>query len=48
VWDLADRDASRWIVPLGASGDPADPHHHDQLELWATGRLVAVPPQEDA
>lgn len=48
VWDLADRRASRWIVPLGACGDPADPHHHDQLELWATGRLVPVPdsPQE--
>ena len=43
VWDLADRSASRWIVPLGASGDPADPHHHDQLEHWAAGRLVPVP-----
>jgi penicillin amidase len=48
VWDLADRDASRWIVPLGASEDPADPHHHDQLEHWVAGRLVPVPAQEDA
>jgi penicillin amidase len=48
VWDLADRDASRWIVPLGASGDPADPHHHDQLELWAAGRLVPVPDEDSA
>ena len=22
VWDLADRDASRWVVPFGASGVP--------------------------
>lgn len=43
VWDLADRAASRWIVPLGASGDPADPHHHDQLDHWSGGRLVPVP-----
>ncbi|WP_134740937.1 penicillin acylase family protein [Nocardioides sp. 503] len=42
VWDLADRQASAWVVPLGASGDPGDPHHHDQLALWAEGRLVPV------
>lgn len=42
VWDLSDRSKSRWIVPLGASGDRSDPHHHDQLELWAGGRLVPV------
>lgn len=48
VWDLADRDASRWIVPLGAAEDPADPHHHDQLEHWVAGRLVPVPPTEDS
>ena len=42
VWDLSDRSQSRWIVPLGASGDVSDPHHHDQLELWAGGRLVPV------
>ncbi|MCW2789459.1 MAG: penicillin amidase [Aeromicrobium sp.] len=48
VWDLGDRSASRWIVPLGASGDPADPHHHDQLAHWAAGRLVPVPSKETA
>ncbi|WP_341927870.1 penicillin acylase family protein [Nocardioides psychrotolerans] len=42
VWDLADRSASAWIVPLGAAGDPRDPHHHDQLTRWAEGTLVPV------
>jgi penicillin G amidase len=42
VWDLADRQASGWVVPLGADGDPRRPHHHDQLDLWAAGELVPV------
>ncbi|MEG3629795.1 penicillin acylase family protein [Streptomyces poriticola] len=42
VWDLADRGASRWVVPLGASGVPGSPHHRDQLPLWLTGALVPV------
>ncbi|MFF3857311.1 penicillin acylase family protein [Micromonospora sp. NPDC002575] len=42
VWDLTDRAASRWVVPFGASGRPADPHFADQLPLWATGGLVPV------
>ncbi|GAA3227799.1 hypothetical protein GCM10020256_39420 [Streptomyces thermocoprophilus] len=25
VWDLADRTASRWIVPFGAAGDARSP-----------------------
>ncbi|MGF1645589.1 MAG: GNAT family N-acetyltransferase [Kineosporiaceae bacterium] len=47
VWDLADRDASRWVVPLGADGAPG-PHHADQAPLWATGRVVPVPAGLDA
>ncbi|MFE7601200.1 penicillin acylase family protein [Streptomyces sp. NPDC057494] len=42
VWDLADRERSRWIVPFGASGVPGDPHHHDQLPLWLRGELAPV------
>jgi penicillin G amidase len=42
VWDLSDRDNSRWAVPLGASGDPESPHHHDQLPLWAGSELAPV------
>ncbi|TDW18883.1 GNAT family N-acetyltransferase [Kribbella kalugense] len=40
AWDLADRSASRWVVPLGASGVLRDPHHHDQLPLWLRGALA--------
>jgi penicillin amidase len=42
AWDLADRSASGWIVPLGASGVLGDPHHHDQLPLWLRGSLAPV------
>ncbi|TYQ09795.1 UNVERIFIED_ORG: penicillin amidase [Gordonia westfalica J30] len=42
VWDLADPHASRWVVPLGASGDPASEHFQDQAPLWADGRLIPV------
>ncbi|MFB9738089.1 penicillin acylase family protein [Streptomyces thermocoprophilus] len=42
VWDLADRTASRWIVPFGAAGDARSPHHHDQQPLWLAGELAPV------
>ncbi|CAB4723723.1 MAG: penicillin amidase [Actinobacteria bacterium] len=42
VWDLADRDAGGWVVPVGAAGDPGDPHYHDQLPLWAAGELAPI------
>ena len=42
VWDLADRDASRWGVPFGASGDPRSPHFTDQLTAWAAAETVPV------
>ena len=42
VWDLADRDASWWVVPFGASGVPDDPHFADQTRDWLTGRLRRV------
>ena len=40
VWDLSDRDNSGWVVPLGAAG--FGEHAHDQLPLWASGRLLPV------
>ncbi|MFB7780025.1 penicillin acylase family protein [Streptomyces bauhiniae] len=42
VWDLNDRDNSRWIVPFGADGVPGNPHHRDQLPLWLRGELAQV------
>jgi penicillin amidase len=42
AWDLADRESSGWVVPLGASGDARDAHHHDQLEHWVEARLLPV------
>jgi penicillin amidase len=42
VWDLARREDSLWVVPLGASGLPGSPHHRDQLPLWLAGDLVPV------
>ena len=42
VWDLADRGASGWVVPLGAAGDERSSHHADQLPLWVDGRLVPI------
>jgi penicillin amidase len=42
VWDLARREDSLWVVPLGASGVPGSPHHRDQLPLWLKGGLVPV------
>ncbi|MGW5673679.1 GNAT family N-acetyltransferase [Streptomyces sp. NPDC003860] len=42
VWDLARRDNSRWIVPLGSSGVDGAPHRHDQLPRWLRGELAPV------
>ncbi|MFE9771053.1 penicillin acylase family protein [Streptomyces sp. NPDC005931] len=42
VWDLARREDSRWVVPLGACGVPGSPHHRDQLPLWLAGELAPV------
>ncbi|MDC7120092.1 penicillin acylase family protein [Cellulomonas fimi] len=42
VWDLADRERSRWNVPFGASGVPGDPHALDQLDAWLDARTTEV------
>ncbi|MFG3351890.1 penicillin acylase family protein [Streptomyces sp. NPDC048001] len=48
VWDLGHREDSLWVVPLGASGVPGDPHRRDQLPLWLSGRLIPADPGSDA
>ena len=45
VWDLAGPATSGWVVPLGASGDPRDPHHHDQTPSWVAGTLLPLLPR---
>jgi len=42
AWDLADREASLWSVPFGASGDPDSPHFADQFGGWVDVRPVPV------
>ncbi|PWR11365.1 penicillin amidase [Micromonospora acroterricola] len=42
VWDLARREDSLWVVPLGACGVPGDPHHDDQSRAWLDGTLLSV------
>ena len=31
---------SRWIVPLGSSGNPGSKNYSDQLEIWANGETI--------
>ena len=42
AFDLADWDASAWVVPHGASGHPDSPHRADQLPAWAECRLMPM------
>ncbi|MFD7022936.1 penicillin acylase family protein [Promicromonospora sukumoe] len=43
VVDLADLDASTWVVVTGASAHPASPHYDDQLSAWAAGETFPWP-----
>ncbi|HVF45952.1 MAG TPA: penicillin acylase family protein, partial [Pyrinomonadaceae bacterium] len=36
-------DATRHVIPLGQSGDPASPHFKDQFEKWRTGEPAIFP-----
>ena len=42
VFDIADWDNSRWVVPLGASGHPGSPHYADQMSTWAQVELIPM------
>jgi penicillin amidase len=39
VFDLSDWERCGWVVAHGVSGDPASPHHTDQVLAWAELRL---------
>jgi penicillin amidase len=42
VFDLAEWEQSRWVIPLGVSGHPGSPHYADQIVPWAEGRLLPM------
>jgi penicillin amidase len=42
VIDLADPDSASYVIPGGASGDPASPHFADQLARWSAHQRVAM------
>lgn len=48
IFDVANWDNSRWVVPFGVSGDPAREHFSDQQDIWVKGDLVAMPYSPEA
>ncbi|HTH37620.1 MAG TPA: penicillin acylase family protein, partial [Pyrinomonadaceae bacterium] len=36
-------DATRFVIPLGQSGDPKSPYFRDQFEMWNTGTPAIFP-----
>lgn len=45
VYDLADLDASRFVIAPGQSGHPVSPHYRDFAPLWLAGGHVTLPSQ---
>ena len=43
IVDLGDPDRSRLVLPLGQSGQIADPHADDQLDAWSRVRDFPFP-----
>lgn len=48
VVDLADLDASTWVVVTGTSAHPASEHYDDQLDAWAAGETFPWPHTAEA
>jgi penicillin amidase len=48
VVDLGDPASASFVIPGGASGDPASPHYADQLARWAAHQRIPVPGAGDA
>ena len=42
VIDLADPEASRWVLAGGQSGNPMSPHYRDLFALWVRGESVPI------
>jgi penicillin amidase len=43
VVDLGDPASASFVIPGGASGDPASPHYADQFTRWAAHQRIPVP-----
>jgi len=43
VMDVADPDASRFVLAGGQSGNPLSPHYADLFSLWRRGEAVPIP-----
>jgi len=43
VFDLADPDASLFVIATGQSGNPLSSHYGDQAPLWQQGESVTLP-----
>jgi penicillin amidase len=44
VYDLADLENSRFVIAGGQSGHPLSRHYRDLAGLWATGKVIRLPP----
>ena len=42
IFDLADWDNSKWITPLGSSGNPLSAHYLDQNPIWAKNKMIGM------
>ena len=42
-YDLAEPEASRFIIATGQSGHPLSPHYRDLAATWWTGGTIAIP-----
>ena len=40
---MSDLDGARIVVTTGQAGNPFDRYYNDQIDLWASGRTVALP-----
>ena len=48
VIDLADPASASFVIPGGASGDPASAHFSDQFALWASHRRIGLRAEPEA
>ncbi len=42
IYDLASFDDSRFIIPMGQSGNLLSPHYSDLLERWRDGKYIRI------